>query len=183
MVDPETPCSSAAAAPLAVTKRLSLLLARADKEILVRAAPGLAELNLTGRQYHALAVLADDKPGSQLELAAALGVLPAIVVTLVDELEKRGLLERRRDPRDRRRHSITLTQSGRQLLEQADALAAAVEADVFAGIDDAAQQQLRHTLISAFAAQRSPLSGEGTACGEGTNAPADGVLRADREQM
>ncbi|MER6618040.1 MarR family winged helix-turn-helix transcriptional regulator [Streptomyces xantholiticus] len=151
MAEPDTPLHSTAPAPLAVTRRLSLLLARADKEILARAAPGLAELDLTGRQYHALAVLADDKPGSQLELATALGVLPAIVVTLVDDLETRGLLERQRDPRDRRRQNITLTQSGHQLLQQADALAATVEAEVFAGIDEAAQQQLRQTLIDAFA--------------------------------
>ncbi|MFF3327762.1 MarR family winged helix-turn-helix transcriptional regulator [Streptomyces sp. NPDC002889] len=147
----DSPTPIAASMPLAVSRRLSLLLARTEKEILARAAPGLAELELTGRQYHALAVLADDRPGSQLELATALGVLPAIVVTLMDELEQRGLLERRRDPRDRRRQSITLTDSGTRLLEQADALAAAVEAEVFAGIDHAAQAQLRQTLISALA--------------------------------
>ncbi|MFF3326456.1 hypothetical protein [Streptomyces sp. NPDC002889] len=58
----------------------------------------------------------------------------------MDELEQRGLLERRRDPRDRRRQSITLTDTGTRLLEQADALAAAVEAEVFAGIDHAARR-------------------------------------------
>ncbi|MEY9836257.1 MarR family winged helix-turn-helix transcriptional regulator [Streptacidiphilus sp. EB103A] len=144
--------SPAGSASPAVSSRLSLLLARAEKEILARAAPGLATLDLTGRQYHALAVLADDKPGSQLELAAALGVLPAIVVALVDELYERGLLDRQRDPKDRRRHVITLTDNGQRTLRQADALAAKVEAEVFSQIDEAARTQLRHTLSAALAA-------------------------------
>ncbi|MFB6717293.1 MarR family winged helix-turn-helix transcriptional regulator [Streptomyces sp. NPDC056237] len=148
---PDSPPSTASAPPRAVTGRLALLLARADKEIQARSAPRLAELELTGRQYHALAVLAEDRPGSQLELATALGVLPAIVVTLVDDLEGRGLLRRQRDPRDRRRQSLTLTDQGHALLRRADALAAAVEDDVLAGIGATARADLRAALAAALA--------------------------------
>ncbi|WP_340374369.1 MarR family transcriptional regulator [Streptomyces sp. SS7] len=148
---PDSPPPTASAPPRAVTGRLALLLARADKEIQARAAPQLAELELTGRQYHALAVLAEDRPASQLELATALGVLPAIVVTLVDDLEGRGLLRRQRDPRDRRRQSLTLTDQGHALLRRADTLAAAVEDDVLAGIGAAARADLRVALAAALA--------------------------------
>src|SRR5262245_36763248 len=53
---------------------------------------------------------------SQLEVARALQVAPSLVVTLADQLEALDALQRIRDPADRRRQLLTLTDHGHGLL-------------------------------------------------------------------
>ena len=79
-------------------------------------------MGLSGRQYMVLAVLSADAPPSQLELAGLCGLLPAQIVPVIDELERRGLVARQRSETDRRRSVVRLTEAGREILEQADAL-------------------------------------------------------------
>jgi DNA-binding MarR family transcriptional regulator len=148
--------------PAAVENRLVLLLASAELAIQSSAAQGLAALNLTARQYCTLAFVADDKPTSQQELAALLGVLPALVVPVVDELCERGLLVRERDPEDRRRHRLALTNGGVRLLAKADRLAKGVERDVLGSLDDDTRERLRLDLIHALKAidtREAPAAG------------------------
>src|SRR5262245_65117642 len=59
-----------------------------------------------------------DAPGrSQQALSAQLGLLPSRLVTLVDELETEGLVERRRNPQDRRHHALHVTPQGEERLK------------------------------------------------------------------
>jgi DNA-binding MarR family transcriptional regulator len=117
--------------PAAFEQRLALLVHKLGTLVLARAAEGLAELDLTSRQYATLAILATDRPGSQQELARALSLVPAVMVGVLDELEARGLADRRRSPTDRRRTEVVLTPAGHALLARADANAAAVENELF----------------------------------------------------
>jgi DNA-binding MarR family transcriptional regulator len=55
---------------------------------------------------------------SQQELAAKLQIHPSRMVAIVDNLEKRGLVERRANPDDRRLYSLYLTQAGGEALEK-----------------------------------------------------------------
>ncbi len=55
---------------------------------------------------------------SQQELAAKLRIHPSRMVAIVDNLEKRGLIERRANPDDRRLYSLHLTQAGGEALEK-----------------------------------------------------------------
>ena len=58
-------------------------------------------------------------PGlSQQELARRLAILPSQLVALLDELQERGLIERRPDATDRRTYALHLTASGRDVREQ-----------------------------------------------------------------
>ena len=108
--------------PRGISDRPALLLVKLGNEIMERAEDPLAALGLSGRQYTVLAVLASDSPPSQLDLAGLCGLLPAQVVPVIDELEQRGLVARQRSETDRRRSVVTLTEPGREILEQADAL-------------------------------------------------------------
>jgi len=53
---------------------------------------------------------------SQQELAARLGIHPSRLVAILDNLEKRNLVERRPNPDDRRLYSLQLTKSGEDVL-------------------------------------------------------------------
>src|ERR1700743_2977704 len=89
--------------------RPALLMVKLGNEGAVRAEDPLAGRGLSGRQYMALAVLSTDEPTSQLELARMCSLLPAQIVSVVDELQRRGLVERQRDEADRRRSLVRVT--------------------------------------------------------------------------
>lgn len=142
--------SSHVARTQAVVDRLALLLVKLGDEVLARAELPLAEqAKLTGRQYLALVFLEREEPPSQQVLATLMDLAPAQTVTLVDELEALGHVKRSPDPADRRRTRVTVTARGRKALASADAVAAAVEREVFdthaAEVLDVLQRGLRAT--------------------------------------
>src|SRR5580693_6768969 len=71
-------------------------------------APG----GLRPRHLIALKLLSEHGPASQQGLAEALSLDPSNVVGLLNELEERELIVRRRDPADRRRHIVELSATG-----------------------------------------------------------------------
>src|SRR5689334_15003548 len=113
--------------PRGIEQRPALLLVKLGNEVASRAQDPLAGLGLSGRQYMVLAILSSDEPSSQLELARLCGLLPAQIVPVVDELERRGLVERQRDENDRRRSVVRPTELGTATLVEADNLAASIE--------------------------------------------------------
>lgn len=108
--------------PRGAFARPALLLVKLGNDIAARAEDPLAGLGISGRQYMVLAVLSADTPPSQQELAGLCGLLPAQVVLVVDELERRGLVARQRSETDRRRSVVTLTDEGAAVLAKADTL-------------------------------------------------------------
>jgi MarR family transcriptional regulator, transcriptional regulator for hemolysin len=94
----------------------------------------LAELGLKPRQLRLL-VLVDRTPGlNQRELARQLEVDAGNLISILDELEDEGLLQRTRDVTDRRQRLVTLTREGERVLAEAQAATDAVEQRVFAGV-------------------------------------------------
>jgi DNA-binding MarR family transcriptional regulator len=95
-----------------------------------------------------------------VELAEHLGVTKQAAVQLVDELEKRGYVERRPHPTDRRSRMIALTQRGWKCIERVVALSAETEARWAALIGTEQLDQLRNGLISfvADAARERPVT-------------------------
>ena len=81
-----------------------------------------------------------------------MGKPPPIMVAVVDELERKGLAERRRSERDRRRSVVQLTDEGREMLERADRVADDVMAEVLGSIDAEERAALHLTLRRAMAA-------------------------------
>lgn len=63
-----------------------------------------------------LRAIAESPGRSQQALSGQLGLLPSRLVMLVDALETEGLVERRRNPRDRRHHALHLTPLGEERL-------------------------------------------------------------------
>ncbi|WP_354637528.1 MarR family winged helix-turn-helix transcriptional regulator [Kitasatospora camelliae] len=83
---------------------------------------------------------------SQQELAARLGVAPSLVVSLADHLERLGAVERVRDPRDRRRQVLGLTDRGRCLLADCAAEARALDEELAAHLTAEQREVLRKAL-------------------------------------
>lgn len=93
-----------------------------------------------------LTALASTDAVSQQDLAVRLGVAPSLVVTLADHLEARGAIQRVRDPSDRRRQILTLTDRGRKLLERCRATALEVERELLSGLTAAERAALARTM-------------------------------------
>jgi DNA-binding MarR family transcriptional regulator len=72
----------------------------------------LDEENITIAHWIYLRVLAERGELNQLELSKRVGMASTTAVPALDSMEKRGLLKRRRDPKDRRKYYVVLTEKG-----------------------------------------------------------------------
>ncbi len=102
----------------AMARRLGFLITQAHHRFRGRADEILRPLGIEVRHFGALTALADGVP-SQRELADRLRVSGPVVVEMVDALEARGMVERRRDPVDRRSNALVVTDAGRDALDAA----------------------------------------------------------------
>lgn len=89
-----------------------------------------------------LSHLAASEGQSQQALSVALGIHRSAMVALVDDLERRGLAERRRDPADRRAYSLYLTRRGRKVLASAERVAQEHEAELLRGLNASERARL-----------------------------------------
>ena len=110
-----------------------MLLARLSKQVFRRSNPELLGIDL--RLLMALSYLSDHDGAPQQELVDALCMDAKNVVLLLNELEERGHLIRRRDSEDRRRHRVHITASGRAVLERAALAQRSIEDQVLAALD------------------------------------------------
>jgi DNA-binding MarR family transcriptional regulator len=94
--------------------------------------------------FSTMALIAANPGCSQSDIARETGVDKSVVVALVDLLEARGLAERTRSTRDRRRNALTLTAAGRAQLREMHGLALEVEAPVRAALSEAEMETLIH---------------------------------------
>ncbi|MCX4451144.1 MarR family winged helix-turn-helix transcriptional regulator [Streptomyces sp. NPDC058369] len=109
-------------------------------------AQALAELGLKPKHVGVLGVLDAGLAASQLEIARLMRVAPSLVVSLADHLESKGAIKRLRDPEDRRRQILSLTEEGRELLGQCTAKSLALDARLDAGLTAPQQTALREAL-------------------------------------
>jgi DNA-binding MarR family transcriptional regulator len=91
-------------------------------------------LGLRFRHFLALSYIADRDGVSQQALGEDLLVDANNVVLLLNELEAAGFVERRRDPLDRRRHTVVVTTAGRRAIARAEHAREALEDEVLAGL-------------------------------------------------
>ena len=118
----------------------------------------IGELDLTPPQTGLLRAIAQAPGSSQQALAELLGTPATRLVALVDGLEERGLVERRRNPADRRLHAVHLTDAGTALLRDIGRVAREHDDAVLASLDADERARL-HDLLSKLAADRGLTPG------------------------
>jgi DNA-binding MarR family transcriptional regulator len=128
----------------------AFLLAQLGAHAAERFADRIGDLELTPAQAGVLRAIAAEPGRSQQALAAQLGTPATRLVALLDTLEQRQLIERRRNPHDRRLHALQLTGAGRQLLAQLGRTAGEHGRELLAALDDTERQQL-HALLTRVA--------------------------------
>jgi DNA-binding MarR family transcriptional regulator len=89
---------------------------------------------------------------AQQALGEILGTDANMLVLLLNQAEDAGFLRRVRDPKDRRRHIVELTDAGRKALERAEAGVEAVEDEILSALEPEERVQLRALLIKALTA-------------------------------
>ncbi|WP_410621646.1 MarR family winged helix-turn-helix transcriptional regulator [Amycolatopsis sp. cmx-8-4] len=118
----------------------------------------MTELDLTPAQVGLLRLVASRPGQSQQSLAKQLGTPATRLVPLVDGLEKRGLIERRRNAEDRRLYAVELSEDGRALLGRVGQAGAAHEQAVTAALTDD-ERDVLHGLLVKIADQQGLTPG------------------------
>ncbi len=103
-------------------------------------------IGVTRAQWRTLTMLSRHEGINQGGLADLLEVEPITLCRMIDRLEEAGLVERRRDPADRRAWLIYLTAKAHPLLGQLRGLADGMIEDAMAGLDEAKRTELMEML-------------------------------------
>src|SRR5438445_1290518 len=102
----------------------------------------LGPLELEPGEFALLRAVAANEGESQNALAERLHISPSWMVAIVDQLERRDLLERKPHARDRRVRNLHLTAVGKKLLRRAETHAQRFDREVSAPLDETELQQL-----------------------------------------
>jgi len=125
-------------APASVAFLLSQVGIHASRQFAAR----LAELPLQPPLFRVLNVVDAAEGLSQQAIGEAIQAPPSRMVAIVDELEESGLVERRRQPGDRRVRALYLTDKGREVLAKGRRIAAEHEAELTRGMSAADRKKL-----------------------------------------
>lgn len=125
-----------------------VLLTRLAKQVYRRSSDELLGMHL--RHLMTLSYLRDHDGAPQQELAEALCMDANNVVLLLNELEDRGHIARRRDPTDRRRHRVELTPAGHSALMGAERAQESIEDEVLSALDPDERATLWQLLTRAL---------------------------------
>ena len=124
------------------------LLTRLSRVTYRSAAPELLGVKL--KEFVALTYLRESTRATQQKLAKTLMLDANNCVILLNGLEEKRLIERTRDPEDRRRHIVAITPKGHRALEKAERELETVEDDVLGNLTQDERDQLRELLAKAL---------------------------------
>lgn len=131
--------------PRCLARRIGFLLARGHLDCLA-VVEDVIEPGLTPKHFGCLAVVAEEGPLSQHALGERMRVDRTTIVAVVDELERRRFVARRRNPDDRRAYALEATAAGRRWLDRTAAGLAEAEERILGGLEVEEREELLRLL-------------------------------------
>jgi len=112
--------------------------------------------DVLGLKLKAYMVLTNLREGAlpQQDLCASMQMDANNTVLLLNDLEGKGFVERRRDPADRRRHIVAITDAGNEALARAERAMESLEEEAFGGMSAEDRATLRELLARAVAEEQ-----------------------------
>src|SRR6476620_1897544 len=98
---------------------IGFLLSRVGTSVSDQFGEAMAAHGLVPRQFLVLNIISEHEGESQQAVSESIGVAKSRMVGVIDELEGKGLVERRVNPYDRRQHALFLTKEGRKMRDAA----------------------------------------------------------------
>jgi DNA-binding MarR family transcriptional regulator len=96
---------------------------------------------------------------TQTDLAERLNIAPATITKMLQRMERTGFIRRQPDEADQRISRVYLTEAGRDVQAQVEAVWQTMDGETFAGLSSAERQQL-HTYLLALRANLQAATGE-----------------------
>jgi len=149
-MNPEVPTNCL---PAELVRRPGFLLGRLGVALKMRTMDAFEAEGFSPYQYSVLALLDEGPRTTQAAIADALQFDPSQLVALLDGLEEHELIERKRDPHDRRRQMVSLTPAGKRQLASFRKMVQRIEDEFLAPLDEAERAEL-HDLLLRVAAHR-----------------------------
>jgi DNA-binding MarR family transcriptional regulator len=146
--------------PAELVKSTTFLLKRLGFTAKDSAMEAYERTGLSPYHHAVLVVLDEGSRDTQGSIADALGYDRGQLVGLLDELEEQRLVERRRDTKDRRRHTVRLTAEGKRALAKLRTLSGKLENEFLAPLDERERRQL-HALLLRLAEHHLPHCSRG----------------------
>jgi DNA-binding MarR family transcriptional regulator len=154
-ISPTSPKPRRVGPPKELLQSTAFLLKRLGWAVKDKTFEALEPTGLSPYHHAVLAVLDEEPSETQAEIADALGYDRSHLVGILDELEEQGLVERKRDLADRRRHIVNLTPAGKKALAKLRTVAKRVEQEFFAPLDEKERKTLNELLVR-LAAHHDP---------------------------
>lgn len=137
--------------PESLRRRTSFAVIRLAALVRQDCAEKVAKFGLNQQQHAILSCLAEFGPAAQKDVAGRLGLDSGDIVAFLDSLQAAGLITRERDPVDRRRQILTITDAGRVILTEADEKLSDEAAGVLGVLTDRQRHQLYDLAVKVLA--------------------------------